>query len=162
MADVTTDRKNGGMPEWALVRSYWVNNGGRRFLTRLILVRTPFGGVEVTRIHTDDNARPHPHDHSRSFVSFKLGSYDEWVYHDPGDLAVRRFRRHRRLSAHLMRVSAAHTITRVSPRLVTVTLLGPRRQRSSYWTPDGKRPSGANPDREGGDDGGAVRVPAGL
>lgn len=138
-------RKNGGMPEWALFRTYWTKVGARRFISRFIVLRTPFGGVEITRIHTDDNDRPHPHDHSRSFISFKAGSYDEWVYYDPEDLTQRRLRRHRPLSAHLMRYVWAHSITRVSRRLVTVTFLGPRRQRSSYWTPDGKRLSGVNP-----------------
>jgi hypothetical protein len=137
-------RAGGAMPEWALMRRWWSDVGGERFLTRLIVARTPLFAVEVTRIHTDDRKRPHPHDHSRSFASWKFGSYDEWVYDDPSDLGRRRYRQHGRLSLHLLRRTQAHSITRVSPRLVTVLLGGPRRQLSSYWTPGGKVPTGVN------------------
>jgi len=144
----TVTRTGGAMPEWALMRPWTSDVGGERFLTRLIVARTPLFAVEITRIRTDDRKRPHPHDHSRSFLSFKFGSYDEWVYDNPADLAERRHRMHGRLSLHLLRRTQAHTITYVSPRLVTILLGGPRRQKSSYWTPAGKVPTGVNASRK--------------
>jgi hypothetical protein len=144
-------RKNGGMPKWGLMRWYWSNVGRERFLTRLIVLRTPLVSCDITRIHGADDQRVHPHDHSRSFMSFKvLGGYDEWVYYDPSDLTQRRFRRHRWLSCHLMRYNMAHSITRVAPVTVTVTFLWRRRQKSSYWTPDGLKTIGMKVDQEPG------------
>jgi hypothetical protein len=148
--DVVT-RKNGGMPEWAFLEPYWADVNGKRFLSRFMFFRTPLLSCDITRIHTADNQRDHPHDHSRSFVTWKLlGSYDEWVHYDPSDLSQRRFRRHRWLSAHLMRHNMAHSITRVSPVTVTFAVQGPRRHKSSYWTPDGLRTTGMKVDQEPG------------
>src|SRR5277367_5415915 len=57
------ERKGGGMPEWAAFRWYWTVVEGERFLTRFILLRTPLGGVDISRIHRDDTLRKYPHDH---------------------------------------------------------------------------------------------------
>jgi hypothetical protein len=95
-----------------------------------------------------DNQRAYPHDHSRSFVSFKLGSYEEDVFYDPADLTSRRHRKHGRFSFHQLRYNQAHSITKVSPRLVTVLFLGPKRQKSSYWTPSGKQTTGMMVDQD--------------
>jgi hypothetical protein len=142
-------RKNGGMPDYAFCFPYWSDIDGKRFLSRFILFRTPLASVDITRIHMPDNQREYPHDHSRSFVSFKLiGSYDEDVFYDPHDLTSRRHRTHRWLSCHLMRHSMAHSITRVSPFLITVLFLGPRRRKSNYWTPDGFQTIGMKVDQE--------------
>lgn len=141
-------RKGGSMPEWAMFRWFTSDVNHRRFITRFILLRTPFISLDVSRIHKDDRDRPHPHDHSRSFASLKFGSYDEWVYYDPTDLSKRRFRSHRRFSLHLLRYTQAHSITRVSPRLITVLFLGPRHQESTYWTPTGKVLTGVNPGKK--------------
>jgi hypothetical protein len=143
------ERKYGGMPEYALARWYWSDIDGQRFLTRFILFRTPLVSVDVTRIHRADDQRPYPHDHSRSFASLKFGSYEEDVFYDAGDLTSRRHRRHRRFSVHLLRYTQAHSITRVSPHLVTVLFLGPKRQPSNYWTPDGKQTIGMAVDQPG-------------
>jgi hypothetical protein len=138
-------RKDGGLPEYAFLYPWWVDVDGKRFLTRFVLFRTPLIGMSVTRIHTADDARKYPHDHSHSFASFKLGRYSEWVYDDPEDLGKRRLRRHRRFSTHLLRYTQAHSITEVSPRLVTVVFTWRTRQKSTYWTPVGRQLTGVNP-----------------
>ncbi len=144
------ERKFGGMPNYALLTPYWSRIDGQPFLSRFIVFRTPLVSVSVTRIHTADDQRPYPHDHSRSFVSFKFGSYEEDVFYDPADLTARRHRTHRRFSFHQLRYTQAHSITKVSPRLVTVMFSGPKRQKSNYWTPDGKQTIGMAVDQEPG------------
>ena len=156
----TVTRKHGGMPNWGflgvgikdrrpvLYWPYWSDIDGERFLTRFIALRTPLVSMDVTRIHKDDSSRAFPHDHSRSFVSWVFGGYHEWVHYNPSDLAQRRFRRHRRFSMHLLRYTQAHSITWASPKLVTVTFLGPRKQASNYWTKLGKQTIGMGIDQK--------------
>jgi hypothetical protein len=141
-------RKDGGMPEHAFLYPWWVNINGKRFISRLVIFKTPWAGIDVSRIHMPDDDRDHPHDHSRSFISLKLGWYNEWVYYNPSDLTQRRLRKHRWFSAHLMRYQWAHSITEVSPHLVTILFLGRTRQKSSYWTSTGKQLTGVNPGRD--------------
>lgn len=150
-------RKHGSMPEWcvlgvgisedgrpALYWPWWSDINGERFLTRFIVFRSPLATCEITRIHMDDTSRPDPHDHSHSFLSWKAGWYSEWVYYDKGDLSDRRHIRHRRFGMHRLRYTRAHSITEVSPGLITVLLAWRRRQKSSYWTPDGLQDTGVN------------------
>lgn len=147
----TVTRSHGGMPNWAFLGlrfddrkvridwPYWSNVNGRRFLTRFMILRTPWISADVTRIHGADDQRKWPHDHSRSFYSIRLlGGYDEDVWDDPDDLTSKRHRRHRWLSGSLLRWTEAHSITRVDPLTVTLLFLGPKRQKSTYWTPEGK------------------------
>jgi hypothetical protein len=141
------ERTGGGMPEWAFMKPYIARIDGVPFLKRFILFRTPWASIDITRICTDDTARPFAHDHSRSFVSFKFGWYREWVLYNPDDLSERRFRDHRRFSFHLLRHNQAHTITEVSPKLVTILFLGPKRHGSSYWTPSGLQSTGMKVDQ---------------
>jgi hypothetical protein len=153
-------RTAGGLPEWCLLSVGIVNGkpvffwpykseiNGKRFLTRFILFRTPLASVDITRISMADDDRAWPHDHSRSFVSWKFGSYEEWVYYNPADLTSRRYRKHRRFSFHQLRHCQAHSITQVSPGLVTVLFLGPKRRKSSYWTPEGMQSTGMIADRD--------------
>jgi hypothetical protein len=153
-------RKAGGMPEWAFLGvsfsdgkpvffwPYTSDVNGKRFLTRFIILRTPLASWDVTRISSDDNSRPWPHDHSRSFISWKWGWYKELVYDDPEDLSQVRLREHGRFSFHLLRHSQAHTITEVSPGLVTMLFLGPKRRKSSYWTPEGLKTIGMKVDQD--------------
>lgn len=155
------ERKHGAMPAWALLgigidvsgklRLYlpwWSEINDRRFLTRFIVFRSPFGGCEITRVHMADNQREDPHDHSGTFASLKLGWYAEDVYDNPADLTSKRHIRHRRFGIHRLRYTKAHSITEVSPKLVTITIGGIRRQTSSYWTPAGKRSTGVNGDQD--------------
>jgi hypothetical protein len=155
-------RTHGGMPAWAFLgagydgeklRLYWPYKSeiaGKRFLTRLIVVRCRWFALDITRIHMpDDGEREWPHDHSRDFWSWKTGCYEEWVYDNPDDLSSRQLRHNRRFTIHSLRHTQAHSITRVSPRLVTVMFLGPKKQKSSYWTPDGKQPTGMKVDQDG-------------
>jgi hypothetical protein len=143
MTDVTVERKFGGMPKWAFFTPWWSRVNGKPFLSRFIVFITPWAGMHITWIRAADNQREFPHDHSRTFLSFKLlGGYEEDVYTDPADLTAVTRRAHGWLSAHVMSLHHAHSITRVRPFTVTVLLLGPRRQPSNYWTPDGKKTTG--------------------
>ena len=160
-AEATVERKGGGMPNWCVlgiginherrVVRYWPYTSeinGKRFLTRFIVVRTPLASVDITRVHMPDDQRAYPHDHSRTFWSWKFGWYAEEVFSDKGDLTARRSVRHRRFGIHRLQYTEAHSITVVSPRLVTVLFLGPRRQASNYWTPDGLRSIGMGVDQD--------------
>lgn len=154
------ERKNGGMPKWAVlgltvadgkIQRFWPYTsdvGGRRFLTRFIFFFTEYAGCHVTLISQADNQREFPHDHSATFVSFRLtGSYEEDVFTDPADLTRREHRTHRWLSASRLRHAEAHSITKISRfPLITILFLGRRRQKSNYWTPSGKQPLGMKMD----------------
>ena len=154
------ERSHGGMPSWAIlgvgrnhegkIKVYWPYKSdidGRRFLTRFIVVRCDYFGCEITRIHMDDTSRPWPHDHSRTFRSWKFGSYNEWVFTDPKDLSKKRHIRHRPFGIHRLRYSEAHSITWVSPKLWTVLFVGKRSNESNYWTPSGKQTIGMGVDQ---------------
>jgi hypothetical protein len=154
------ERKAGGMPAYALLgvgknhegkwTAYWPYTSeidGERFLTRFIVFRTPYLGLDVTRVHMADDQREYPHDHSRAFYSWKFGWYAEEVYDDPSDLAVKRSIRHRRFGIHRLGHDQAHSITYVSPKLVTVLLTLRQRHASSYWTPAGKQGTGMGVDQ---------------
>lgn len=155
------ERSHGGMPSWAVlgigknhegkIKVYWPYKSdidGDRFLTRFILLRTRFAGCEVTRIHMDDTSRPYPHDHSRTFASWKFGTYDEWVFYDKEDLSKKQFIQHRRFGIHRLRHTEAHSITWVSPKLVTVLFTGRHRQASNYWTLQGLQTIGMGVDKD--------------
>ena len=130
---------------------YTSDINGKRFLTRFIILFTRWGGCHITRISMADDQRAWPHDHSATFLSFRLiGSYEEDVYTDPGDLTKVEHRTHRWLSATRLRHTEAHSITTVSRPLVTVLFLGRRRQTSKYWTPDGPQPLGMTMDLKSG------------
>ena len=47
-----------------------------------------------------------------------------------------------------MPFTTAHSITAVKPFTVTLLLLGRRRQKSDYWTPEGMQPLGMAMDRD--------------
>lgn len=156
----TVERSHGGMPTWAIlgigrnheskIKVYWPYKSdidGERFLTRFIFVRTDWFGCEITRIHMDDTSRPWPHDHSRTFFSWKFGEYDEWVFYDPEDLEKKDYKRHGRFSIHRLRHTEAHSITYVSPGLFTILFVGKKRQASNYWTPEGLQTIGMGVDQ---------------
>jgi hypothetical protein len=140
------ERKGGGMRRWMFMTPYWSEIDGQRFLSRFVFIFTPLFGCHVTRIHMADNQREYPHDHSATFWSWKLGWYAEDVYDDPADLGSRRHVRHRRFGIHRLRWTEAHSITQVSPRLVTVLFLSRRRNNSTYWTPAGRQSIGMKMD----------------
>ena len=154
-------RKHGGMPNWALLgvgidaegktRLYWPYTSeidGERFLTRFMVLRTPWVSLDITRIGMADDQREYPHDHSRTFRSLKFGWYEEDVYYDRDDLTKMEHKRHGRFSIHRLKYTEAHSITRVSPKLVTVLFLGRQRQKSNYWTPKGLQTIGMAVDQE--------------
>ncbi len=154
------ERKAGGMPACALLgvgrnhegrwTAWWpytADIDGKRFLTRFIVFRTPLIGLDVTRVHMADDQRDWPHDHSRTFLSWKLGWYAEDVFTEPADLGVMTHRRHRRFGIHRLGHDQAHSITEVSPRLVTVLLTLRQRHASNYWTPAGKQSTGMGVDQ---------------
>jgi hypothetical protein len=154
------ERKAGGMPNWAFLSvgknhegkwtAYWPYTskiGGQPFLTRFMVFRTPYLGLDITRVHMADDQREYPHDHSRTFFSWKWGWYAEEVYTDPGDLKAVQHKRHRRLGIHRLGHDEANSITHVSPRLVTVLLTLRQRHASNYWTPDGMQSIGMGVDQ---------------
>jgi len=154
-------RTHGGMPDWALLgvgkdaegrwRTYWPYTSeidGQRFLTRFIFIRNPWFSVDITRIGMADDQREWPHDHSRTFRSLKFGWYEEDVYDDVAEPLRFRHVRHGRFSIHRLKYTQAHSITRVSPKLVTVLFLGRKRQKSNYWTPAGLQTIGMAVDQE--------------
>lgn len=149
MSSITpkVERRKGGMPKYAFLKPYWSRIDGKPFLSRFIFFFTPWAGCHITWIRQADNQREWPHDHSATFASFKLfGGYEEDVFDNPGNLAVRRNVKHRWLSAHILPYTRAHSITKISPFTVTILFLGKRRQPSNYWTPDGKRSLGMKMD----------------
>ena len=151
-------RKHGGMPKWAvlgmnvadgklnLYLPYTSEIDGKRFLTRFIFVFTKWGGCHITRVSMADNQREWPHDHSATFWSLKFGWYAEDVYSGDPANPVKRHVRHRRFGIHRLRYTEAHSITEVSPHLVTILFLGRRRQKSNYWTSQGKKGLGMKMD----------------
>jgi hypothetical protein len=142
-------RKFGGMPNYAFLTPYWSRIDDKPFLSRFILFRTPLCSIDITRIHMADNQREWPHDHSRNFWSFKLlGDYEEDVYIDPHDLRERFHKKHGWLSVHKMSRYHAHSITKISPMLVTVLFLGRQKQKSNSGTPDGKVSIGFKVDQD--------------
>lgn len=136
------------MPRWAFFAPYWTHINDKPFLNRFIFFFTPLGGCHVTWIRQADNQREWPHDHSATFLSLRLsGWYEEDVFDNPDDLTVKHHRHHGWLSARRLRYDQAHSITRISRfPLITVLFLGRRRQKSSYWTPEGKKSTGMKMD----------------
>lgn len=148
-AEPKMTRSGGGMRKWMFFAPYHSDVNGQRFLTRFVFFFTPFAGAHITRIHSADDQRKWPHDHSATFLSIRLlGGYDEWVYTDPADLTKREFRSHHWGSASRLRHGEAHSITAVDPWTVTLLLLGRRRQASNYWTDRGKETLGMTMDRD--------------
>lgn len=129
------------MSRYAFFRPYQVTIGGRTFLKRRTIFLTPLCGLLWTRIYSADDQRQYPHDHSASFWSLKFGWYAEDVHDKNGKRHVM----HLRFSCHLMRYDQAHSITAVSPHLRTLVLVLRHRQDPSYWTPQGKVPTGMKP-----------------
>ena len=142
------ERRKGGMRQYMFLSPYWSHINDKPFLTRFVFFFTPYGGCHLTWIRQPDNQREYPHDHSATFVSVKLlGGYEEDVFSNPEDLSEVRHRKHRWLSAHVMKRAEAHSITKIS-RFGTVTLLflGRRRGKSNYWTPAGMQSIGLKMD----------------
>ena len=135
------------MPRYAFLMPYWSHIDDKPFLTRFIIFFTPYGGCHITWIRQADSQREWPHDHSATFASLKLvGGYEEDVFTEPADLGIREHRRHCWLSCHVMKHTEAHSITKISRFTVTLLFLGRRRQKSSYWTPDGLQSIGLKMD----------------
>jgi hypothetical protein len=133
------ERTKGGMRKWMFFEKYYSRIDDEPFLSRYVLFFTPWAGLHVTRIHKPDNQREWPHDHSATFWSWKFGWYAENVYSGDPLNPVKTHVKHRRFGIHRLGWDQAHSITEVSPHLWTILFLGRRRNRSSYWTPQGKQ-----------------------
>lgn len=144
-------RRKGGMRKWMFLTPYYSKIDGKPFLSRFVFFFTPWAGCHITWIRQADNQREWPHDHSATFISFRLsGSYEEDVYTNPDDLKEIEHRKHPWLSATRLKHTEAHSITKISRfPLITVLFLGKRRQPSNYWTPDGKQLTGMKMDEWG-------------
>jgi hypothetical protein len=135
---VITNRKNNGLPAWGINEDYWVRLGEEPFIDRKILVICPWFAIFVSDIHQPDQQRD-PHDHSRGFISFILnGGYMENLYRNPGDLNEVETRCHKRWSVHVMNISKAHSIVKVTHPLRTLVFAGKTRGTWSFWTAAGK------------------------
>jgi hypothetical protein len=155
-----TERSHGGMPNWAVLgigrnhegrlKVYWPYKSeinGERFLTRFIVFRSPYLGLDISRVHMADDQREYPHDHSRTFYSLKFGWYNEDVYDEPADIGIKTHKRHRPFGIHRLGNDQAHSITEVSPKLVTVLLTLRQKHASNYWTPRGFQSIGMGVDQ---------------
>lgn len=132
---------------WAL--GQWMDipsahNADGVYLRRLRVVQTPWFSVLVHWINEPDTGR-YPHDHPWPFCSFVLrGFYHEEVWPSTKSFYQQgsppQEHTHHRWSVHRMGLDAAHRITQVSPRLMTLVLTGKRYYKFSFWTPLGKVP----------------------
>lgn len=143
-------RTGGGMPKVAFLKPYRSMIDGRPFLDRFILFFTPYAGCHITWIRQADNQREWPHDHSATFISFRLlGGYEEDVFSGDPHNPAKQHRRHKWLSASVLRHDQAHSITSLSRwGALTVLFLGRRQRTSSYWTPEGLENTGMKMDEE--------------
>lgn len=107
------------------------------FLDRLRLVKTPWFGVYLHRIHRPD-VDPDPHDHPWPFVSIVLaGGYEELLWPDASARPEYLMRRHSRFRPMVVRRRSAHAITDVRGLLWTLVLTGPDHDDWRFWTPAG-------------------------
>jgi hypothetical protein len=118
-----------------------IAKGGHPYLDRLRLLRTPWFGVYLHRIHIPDLDRD-PHDHPWWFASIVLsGGYTETVWDSlrqrQEPLCETRERVRGRLSLRSLNRTQAHRITEVRGVLRTLVVTGPRRSGWGFWTDQG-------------------------
>ena len=112
-----------GRRRWSLNERFVVGKPGNPMLERWRLIQTPLFGLYVHFIYREDLDRV-CHDHPWRFWSLILrGGYSEELHQRPGDgeFVLRQRRRGR---AHRFPLHHAHRITAVSPRTVTLVLVG--------------------------------------
>lgn len=126
--------------DWQHIPSTY--NPEQTYLSRLTLIRTPWGGAQLHWIKEKDHDRD-PHSHPRVFWRIILrGGYVEMLYPRPHEVAVRdvvtidsRIRAPGNVS--LMRLHMAHRIVFVHPGTMTLCFVGPTRQEWGFYTRDG-------------------------
>lgn len=110
----------------------------KTYLTRIVLFRTPWGGIQLHKIHMADGDR-HLHNHPRPFWSLILkGGYDEDVSSLHADFP----RTWRRWSLHPFDLDEFHAIRRLH-RTPTWSLVfvGQEQQVWGFLTDDGFIPA---------------------
>lgn len=119
----------------------------RVYLRRLRIFQTPWFAFYLHFIYLPDDQAPH--DHPCNFWSLILrGGYTERFYRDPGLFERSRFygpsspetftvRNWTRWTVHGTPTSAAHRITVLEPRTISLCLFGRRRRDWGFWTQDG-------------------------
>lgn len=139
--------------DWGLWRWFDIVINGELYLTRLTLFKTPWFSVKLHWIHKADPDRD-LHDHPWSFTSFVLrGWYKEMVCQKPGyrggwigrcvDVEQLMEANHRfPVEERLVRwfnhkdTMAAHRITEVSPKLLTLVVTGPKTKSWGFYDED--------------------------
>src|SRR5262249_52489700 len=120
---------------WADIES--AQQPGRVYLRRLRIIQTPWAALYLHFIFEADYDR-HPHDHPCNFWSLVLrGGYTEQVYTMSENLYFNEVTWRRRWSIHKMPIEAAHRITVLAPRTVTLCLFGRRQRNWGFWTEGG-------------------------
>ncbi len=109
------------------------------YLARLNVLSTPWFGIKLHWINRPDQDRD-LHDHPWSFLSILLwGNYDEVtpaVFEKDGRwFSAQKTRRIRWFN--FKRAPAAHRISRVSRRVVTLVINGPKTRDWGFYTADG-------------------------
>lgn len=128
-----------GRRRWGLCTRITFGTDGDVYLDRLRLIQTPWFAVYLHRIARADRERD-VHNHPWPFASLILrGGYEEEFapapFVHPALNAERRT--WRRWSFHRMPLSAAHRITAVRPRTVTLVFVGkPSGREWAFFTPD--------------------------
>lgn len=128
---------NNSTDRWALWRPFVIAHDGVPYLSRRIVIRTPFGSIYHHRIHRPDQDR-HLHNHPWTFVSIVLsGGYTEVSQkrHQPN----RTSRHARRFNVKRYGVDY-HRIAHVHPNTRTLVFCGPRRGGWGFLTKSGHTP----------------------
>lgn len=122
------DHQAQGKPErryrWAFNSRFLIGKPGNPMMERWRLIQTPLFGLYVHFIYRED-LDPVPHDHPWRFWSLVLrGGYREEYHPDVREIGTSRQQQHEPWSVHEFPLRAAHRITSVEPRTVTLVLVG--------------------------------------
>lgn len=142
------EKKSSREGGWAFLERKVIGKPGDPMLTRLIIVRTPWGGIYLHRIYRPDSDRD-LHDHPWVFASLilsggytevsadvslaHLGTSDARLVEYPGT-SVRTWHR---FTVHRMPLDRAHFISEIHGRLITLVVVSKRRQEWGFWTAAG-------------------------
>lgn len=126
--DRVIGRRKVGFFRWQFVHDL---ENGDLYLQRLWLIKTRWFAIALHWFHQPDKARD-LHDHPWSFLSIVLrGHYRETL---PGDHKGRIVSRWN-YKPH--GPAGAHSVTYITPGLLTLVIRGPKRQRWGFYTEDG-------------------------
>ena len=123
--------------KWTLWRWFDIRINGVLYLSRLVLLRTPWFGLNLHWIHKPDPDRD-LHDHPWWFAAFVVsGGYIEITSPEP----TTNKKRVRMINFfNKKNTKEAHRITDVQPNTITLILTGPKKKSWGFYVPseDGK------------------------